>query len=288
MSVAVGVMSFWRAAAPLLEKAAHAAAANVKLPPAELKEKGWDFWTIEIENLSTELKGERDRLRKQQEQLDQRAALLATEAKELAKVRSEIEQVRKTISEKIVEVSADDAKNIATLAKTYTNLTPKAVVAIVRDLDDDAVVKILSLMKVDVVSPIFEEMSRSAGNDGRAALEARRDPLGKNAPGESRCQACAHTLIFCPSFPSAKDRRVVRRHGGCTYHATLHSHRFLRLWPARHAARARFRHAQPRWRRSRGALRRSHARNRTAGDPGGPRSCTVEPPGRERDSFSWR
>ena len=166
MSVGVGVMSFWRAAAPLLEKAALVAAANVKVPPADLKEKGWDFWTIEIENLSTELKGERDRLRKQQEQLDQRAALLATEAKELAKVRTEIEQVRRTISEKIVEVSADDAKNIATLAKTYTNLTPKAVVAIVRDLDDNTVVKILSQMKVDVVSPIFEEMSRSAGNDG--------------------------------------------------------------------------------------------------------------------------
>jgi flagellar motility protein MotE (MotC chaperone) len=158
-----------------------------------LKEKGWDFWTIEIENLSTELKGERDRLRKQQEQLDQRAALLATEAKELAKVRAEIEQVRKTISEKIVEVSADDAKNIATLAKTYTNLTPKAVVAIVRDLDDNTVVKILSLMKVDVVSPIFEEMSRSAGNDG--------GPLSKRVAIRSDsacvCRRCVRTTPIC-------------------------------------------------------------------------------------------
>ena len=164
ISVALGVMMVWRAAGPLLAAAAQAIPA--KKTEEVATERGWDFWTIEIENLSTELKGERDRLRKQQEQLDQRAALLANEAKELAKVRAEIEQVRKTISEKIVEVSADDAKNISTLAKTYTNLTPRAVVAIVKDMDDNTVVKILSLMKVDVVSPIFEEMSRTAGTDG--------------------------------------------------------------------------------------------------------------------------
>ncbi len=165
-SVIVGVMAFWRTAAPLVELATQAAAAHVKSPPVDLKEKGWDFWTIEIENLSAELKGERDRLRQQQDLLDRRAAQLANESKELAKVRTEIELVRKNISEKIVEISADDAKNIATLAKTYSNLTPKAAVAIIRDLDDTTAVKILSLMKVDVVSPIFEEMSRTAGADG--------------------------------------------------------------------------------------------------------------------------
>jgi len=165
-SVLVGVATFWRTAAPLFELAAKAAAAHVKAPPADLKEKGWDFWTIEIENLSAELKGERDRLRQQQDLLDRRAAQLANESKELAKVRSEIELIRKNITEKIVEISADEEKNIATLAKTYSNLTPKAAVAIIRDLDETTAVKILSIMKADAVSPIFEEMSRTAGGDG--------------------------------------------------------------------------------------------------------------------------
>ncbi len=168
-SVLVGAWAFQRTAAPLIEFAAAAAAAHVKAPPAELKEKGWDFWTIEIENLSTELKGERDRLRQQQDLLDRRAVQLANEAKELAKVRTEIEVVRKNISEKIVEISADEAKNIRTLALTYSNLTPRAAVAILRELDDNTAVKIFSLMKPEVVSPIFEEMSRTAGADGLLA-----------------------------------------------------------------------------------------------------------------------
>lgn len=185
-STVVGVMVFWRTAVPLMDLAAAAAAARVKAPPADLKEKGWDFWTIEIENLSTELKGERDRLRQQQDSLDRRAAQLANEAKELAKVRTEIELVRKNISEKIVEISADESKNIAAIAKTYTNLTPKAVVAIIRDMDDSTAVKIFSYMKADAVSPIFEEMSRTAGNDGplskRVAVLSEKMRQVKAAP----------------------------------------------------------------------------------------------------------
>jgi flagellar motility protein MotE (MotC chaperone) len=185
ISVAVGVMTFWRTAAPLAEAAVLKAAKNVKVPPVELKERGWDFWTIEIENLSSELKGERDRLRQQHEQLDQRAAQLANEARELAKVRTELEALRRGISEKIIEISADDAKNIRTLAQTYTNLTPRAVVAIVREMDDSTVVKIFSVMKVDVVSAIFEEMSRTAGADGplskRVAILSERMRQVKSA-----------------------------------------------------------------------------------------------------------
>ena len=78
LSVALGASVSMRALAPLLAKSA---VARDKLPPEELKQKGWDFWTIEIENLSTELKGERERLKKQADLMDQRAARLANEEK---------------------------------------------------------------------------------------------------------------------------------------------------------------------------------------------------------------
>ena len=75
LSVAVGVGLSWRALTALFEQAALAAKAQKE--PSELKKRGWDFWTIEIENLSNELKEERIRLKKQSESLDQRAARLA-------------------------------------------------------------------------------------------------------------------------------------------------------------------------------------------------------------------
>lgn len=170
LSVGVGVGLCWRAAGPIMEVVAKA---KPKAPEkVEDKAKGWDFWTIEIENISNELKEERARLKKQADLLDQRAARIAADGKELEKIRDDIEKMRKDIVDKISEINADESKNLRTLAQTYANLTPKAVVAIFRDLDDTTAVKILSLMKSDIVGPIFEEMSRANGGDAQFAKRA--------------------------------------------------------------------------------------------------------------------
>ncbi len=180
LSVAVGVSVSMKALGPLLAKVV----VDEKKPPEELKQKGWDFWTIEIDNLSNELKGERARLRKESELLDQRAVRLAAEEKELGKVRTSIEALRKEIADKVIEITADESKNIRTLAQTYSVLTPRAAVTIFRELDDTTAVKILSLMKADVVGPIFEVMSQTANPDGtplarRAAVLSERLRLMK-------------------------------------------------------------------------------------------------------------
>jgi flagellar motility protein MotE (MotC chaperone) len=168
LSVTLGVALCWRAAGPLLQLAA---AAHLK-PAAAKKEKGWDFWTIEIENLSNELKEERARLHQQADLLDQRAARVTAEEKELGKIRADIETLRKEIGDKVIEISVDETKNLKTLAQTYTNLSPHAAVAILREMDDVTTVKILSLMKPDVVGALFEEMSRTPDNDGTLARRA--------------------------------------------------------------------------------------------------------------------
>ncbi len=167
VSTALGVYLTWRASADLVLAAIPE---KPKAPEVET-ERGWDFWTIEIENLSTELRDERERLRAQAEELAQRTARVEAEERELAKVRAELEALRSDISNKLVEVTADEAKNLRTLAATYTNLTPRAAVAIIRKLDDTMAVKILSLMKPDVIGPIFEEMSRTVGDDGLPLAE---------------------------------------------------------------------------------------------------------------------
>ncbi len=84
-------------------------------------------------------------------------------------MRAELERMRKEISQRVIEINADEMKNLKTLATTYGNLTPRAAVAIIKELDDNTAVKILSLMKPDTVSPIFEEMSRTAAVDGTLA-----------------------------------------------------------------------------------------------------------------------
>lgn len=171
ISVGVGVGTVWPALTKLLEQAATQLAVPVAVP-VEFKQKGWDFWTIEVENLAKELKAERDKQKKQAESLEQRAARIASEEKELAKVRTEVEGMRRQITERIIEITADEVKNLRTLASTYAGLTPKAAVAILKEMDDATVVKILSLMKPDVITPIFEEMSKGGTPESPLAKRA--------------------------------------------------------------------------------------------------------------------
>lgn len=169
ISVALGVSLCYRTLETLVAQVVVAAKPK---EPVELKRKGWDFWTIEIENLANELKEERSRLKKQSEGLDQRAARLAGEEKEFAKLRADVESLRKEIAERVIEIKADEAKNLRALSATYSALQPRATVAIFKEMDDATAVKILSLMKADVVAPIFDEMSRSTTADSNMARRA--------------------------------------------------------------------------------------------------------------------
>lgn len=170
LGTATGLGWFWQAANAMVAAAIAAAPKAVVVAPG--KEKGWDFWTVEIDNLAAELKDEKAKLRQQSEQVELRAARLASEQQELAKVRAELEAMRRDIDERTIQIGTDEAKNLRSLSQTYGNLSPRAAVTIIKEMDDVTVVKILSLMKADVVAPIFEEMSRAGGADG--PLVARR------------------------------------------------------------------------------------------------------------------
>lgn len=175
LSAGVGTYVCIKAVTPLLKKPPKRA---VDKDDPELKARGWDFWTIEIDNLANELQDQKTKLKKTSDELAQRAALLSSEEKELTKVRESLEKLRKDITDRVSEVRADESKNLRTLAQTYSALTPKAAVAILREMDDATVVKILSLMKIDVVGGIFEEMAKTPSSDGglsrRAAILSER------------------------------------------------------------------------------------------------------------------
>jgi flagellar motility protein MotE (MotC chaperone) len=167
--LSVGIFWFWRAADVVFAAvvARHVAQVEARKPAAP-----WGFWTIEMENVASELKEERARVKEQTDQLAQREGRLASERQELEKVRSQIESLRNELATKVVEIQTDEAKNLRTLSQTYTVLTPRAAVTIFRDMDDVTVVKILSLMKSESVAPIFEEMSRASATDASLARRA--------------------------------------------------------------------------------------------------------------------
>jgi len=169
LGVGTGVAYFKKMAAPLI---AHARAARTTKVHVEKPDAPWDFWTTEIDNLSSELKDAKLSLKKREDEVTAREARLVAERQELTKQRQELETMRTEISARIGEIQADEVKNLKSLANLYSNLTPKATLTIFKEMDDLTVVKLLSLMKTDVVSPLFEEMGKEAASDPALAKKA--------------------------------------------------------------------------------------------------------------------
>jgi len=164
-----GLGFFWFEASTLLKAARAARAAAVA---EERPAKPWDFWTLEIENLASELKDRNAAVVAREQALKIREERLAADQEALKQTRQQIEALRTEISGKMTELGENEIKNLKTLSKTYSAITPKAVVNILREMDESTVVKILSQMKSDVVSPILEEMG-NAPDPAMVKLAAR-------------------------------------------------------------------------------------------------------------------
>ncbi len=148
----------WTSSKPLLKQIA---AARASAPKMERPEPPWDFWTIEVETLASELKDQKAAIKQREEGIIARESRLQAERSELEKTRKQVEALREEIGARMIEIQADEAKNLKTLAATYRSLSPKTAVAILREMDELTVVKVLSLMKSDEVSALFEEMVKS-------------------------------------------------------------------------------------------------------------------------------
>lgn len=104
---------------------------------------------------------------------------------EVERTRADIDLMRKQVEVYLAEakglsvkaraeVTVNELKNLKMLVQTYSTMSPKSTVAIMLQMDESSAVKILALMKVDVVAGIFEEMGKQAAGDPLMAKRAAK------------------------------------------------------------------------------------------------------------------
>ena len=104
---------------------------------------------------------------------------------ELERTRADIDLMRKQVEVYLAEakglsvkaraeVTVNELKNLKMLVQTYSTMSPKSTVAIMLQMDESSAVKILALMKVDVVAGIFEELGKQAASDPLMAKRAAK------------------------------------------------------------------------------------------------------------------
>ena len=132
----------------------------------------WYFKTDEIDKYVEELREREAALDEREEKLDNLSDHLDIEREELNELKREIERRHKALSEEIMVVRKNEITNLRNLATSYSNISPQAAVVIFDQMDQSLVVKILSLMKPDVVGLIFEEMAKNGEKDPAKARKA--------------------------------------------------------------------------------------------------------------------
>jgi flagellar motility protein MotE (MotC chaperone) len=134
--------------------------------------RDWVLRSEEIDKLAADLKQEKAALEDRRKELEQSEGRLVSEREELRKVRAEVDAMRREVTDNIPKVQLAERQNIKNLAKTYSTMKPADAVTVLRELDDQTIVKILASMKAEVVGAIFQEMTRAKDSDGTLAARA--------------------------------------------------------------------------------------------------------------------
>lgn len=135
----------------------------------------WNFWTLEISNLAEELRVEKEGLALRKSELETLEKRLQSEKAELFRVREQIDSIRDEINKSIITLLDVEKPNLKSLSRSYSAMKPAEAASILMNLSDDMVVKLLSLMKPNIVAALLTQMASppEGGPEAKAKGSAR-------------------------------------------------------------------------------------------------------------------
>ncbi len=178
VAAGIGAVLFLVTAAAVLNprKLLHARQAQITASAKkQIPHSGWDFSNPEIDQLIAELKMEKEGLALREQQLKELATRLAAERSEINQTTQAVNRLEKEFDERIVRVREEETANLKKLAKTYAAMSPEGAVAILKQMEDDQIVKILVFIKEGDSAPILEAFAKSGEADAkRVAMISER------------------------------------------------------------------------------------------------------------------
>ena len=133
----------------------------------------FSFHTNELVEMVEDLKKQKQKILEEQKDVKALAARTMADRQEVEKIRQEIKDLRSDLDKRVVEVQQEEVKNLEVLASTYTAMPPTAAVAILKEMEEDQVVKILAAMKAKAVASILSEMGRAIDKSGEESVARR-------------------------------------------------------------------------------------------------------------------
>jgi len=168
VAMTAGGMSFLLSLFLLVQKPLAARA----LAEQTVEEADPGFWAQhnpEVDQMLQELQKQKQSLDQREADLKELQTRLEAERAELNVVTQRVSQLQMEFDQNVVRVKEEEAPNLKKLARMYSNMSPEGASAILKELDDQVVVKVLSFMKEAESAPLLEAMAKEGDTQAKRA-----------------------------------------------------------------------------------------------------------------------
>lgn len=131
----------------------------------------WNFNNPEADQLIAELKIEKKSVAMREKQLDELAARLQSERAELGQVTQSVRQLQSEFDKSVLRVKDEEVVNLKKLAKVYADMAPETAAAVLSEMDNEAIVRILLFLKENETAAILEALAKKGQAEARRTAE---------------------------------------------------------------------------------------------------------------------
>jgi flagellar motility protein MotE (MotC chaperone) len=134
---------------------------------AVLTGPSWDFNNPEVDQIIAELRAEKASLADRERQLNELSARLRSEQREMIAATQNVHRLQAEFDRNVTRVREEETANLKRLAKLYATMSPDGAAAVMRNLEDDQMLKILVYMKEVEIAPILELIAKGGAEDAK-------------------------------------------------------------------------------------------------------------------------
>jgi flagellar motility protein MotE (MotC chaperone) len=131
----------------------------------------WRFRNPEFNQWVSEIQNEKERLDLRSQQLDEWQTRLNLELQEVSMATQTVAQLQSNFDEDVIRFKAQETDNVKHQAKLISAMSPEGAMALLNQMSDDDVVRILFTMKPDQASLILDTLSKSGIDQAKRAAQ---------------------------------------------------------------------------------------------------------------------
>jgi len=129
----------------------------------------WRFHNPDIDQWVSQIKEERDSLAVREQQLKDWEARLAAESNEIATVTQSVSRTQQDFDKRVLQFTEQQKDNVKKQLKVIADMTPDGAAAMMNEMPDDDVARLLYTLKADISGAILDAMSKAGGTSAKRA-----------------------------------------------------------------------------------------------------------------------